>query len=119
MTTTITIAGTTYTPTLVDGYESHRRAQSIVHVVIGSATPDVTLRPALMRTGVLRLVFASEAESKACETAHAGAVTCQLASTDRASIPMTYVVADGDVVRTLDDQTRNVWILQIPFQEIS
>lgn len=115
---TITIGATVITPTVVDGYESSRQSGNIVHQILGTSSPDVTFRPAQLRRGSLRLVFASEAAAKAAEDAHATAGTCELSDGDVETVDMVYVV-DGEIRRTLDDATRHVWVVTVDFQEVS
>lgn len=122
MTTTITTGATVITPTIVLGYEESREAQSIVHPILGSTTPDVTLRPAVLRTGRLSCGFSgatSETLSKSAADTLAGASTFALADTDRATVAMTFVVPQGSqVTRTLEDETRNAWVVSFDFQEV-
>lgn len=116
----------TFTPTLIDGYESERASATIVHQILNRSAPDVTVRPAGMRTGTLRMVFADstsdggglgEPDSKACEDAHAAGGVFNLISSDRSSIVMSYV-PHGRIRRALDDVTRDVWILEVEFHEV-
>jgi len=119
MATTITSGASTLSPTVVDGYEANREAQTIVHVIPGSATPDVILRPALLRSGTLTCMWhgaSSEANSKTAADLLATAATFALVSTDRTSIPMPFVVT-GTVTRRLEDQSRDAWIVSFGFQE--
>lgn len=120
MSNTITIGATIITPDQVDGYTSIRESGNIVHRILGNPSPDVTFRPAQLRTGTLRLVFDSEAEAKAAEDAHATATTtCTLDSDDAPTVAMTYVTdGAGRISRSLDDETRDAWILEVPFQEV-
>lgn len=120
MTTTITYPGATapIVPILVDGYASNRQSGVTVHPIAGRSSPDVTLAPAALRTGVLRLLFSEEADAKAAEDAHALPVAFTLSSDDRTTIDMYYVVTDS-IARTLDGQTRAVWIIEVPFQEVT
>lgn len=121
MATTITAPGVSITPTVVDGYTANREAQSIVHTILGKQSPDITFRDALLRSGTLTLKFAgatSEDDSAEAEIAHAGAQVFFLTSDERATIEMSYVVAGGPVVRTLDDDSRDAWIVEVPYQEI-
>lgn len=143
MTTIITSGADTIYPTIVDGYESSRSARNIVHPILGRATPDVSLRPAQLRTGTLTLVFGDTTETSElvvidgivqplttpaqnAEEAsliavdlHATGGVFSLSDTDRPSILMSYVVRPGDIRRDLDEQTREVWIVSIPFQEVT
>lgn len=109
----------TVTPVLVTGYVSQRETQSVVHRIIGRADPDVSLRPAALRTGTLELLFDSEADAEAAELAHAGSAVWTLTDTDRSTVGMIYVVADGSITRTLDDETRDYWLVAVPFVEVS
>lgn len=119
MSTTITHSGGTITPDIIDGYRSTRRGGTIVHPIAGVASPDVTLRVAGLRTGQMRLVFASESDAADAEAALATAEVFILTSTDRDTIPMSFVVPEGGVIeRELDDVTRDVWIVTFDFQEV-
>ncbi|WP_295012489.1 hypothetical protein [uncultured Microbacterium sp.] len=119
MTTTITAGTATITPLLVEGYTAARDGGALVHRILGSSAPDVTLRPAGMRTGSLVLLFDVEGTARAAWTALSGAVVAVLTDTDRA-IGMSFVVPDGQPLSlALDDVTRRHWHLTVPFQEVS
>ncbi len=143
MTTIITHADGTIFPTLIEGYESTRDSGNVAHPIVGSDNPDYTLRPAGLRTGTLTLLFAdtpastgyvieddyvvpveipeqsAEDASLVCETVHASAQVFTLTTADRATILMTYVVrAGGKIIRTLDRDTRSVWLVAVEYQEI-
>lgn len=114
---TITDGTTTSTPVAVLGYESKRSGQNIVHAVIGRADPDVTLRPAGLRTGTLTLLFESEADAAECEVMHAAAVVLAMADSDVSTVGMSYVVS-GAVTRSLDDASRSLWTVAVEYQEV-
>lgn len=119
MTTTITAGSATITPLLVEGYEATRAGGALVHQILGAAAPDVTLRPAGMRTGTLVLLFSDEAQAHAADSALAGAVIAALVDTTR-SIGMSFVIPDGQgIALALDATTRNHWHLSVPFQEVA
>jgi hypothetical protein len=141
--TTVSDGTTTFNPTLVDGYESTRATATVVHQIMNRSTPDISIRPAALRAGTLRMIFAdssaaggdlivdgdgyvvagspftvnAELDSKACEDAHAAGGVFNLVSSERSSIVMSYV-ADGSITRALDDATRDVWILEVDFHEV-
>lgn len=119
MSTVITYTGGSITPDMVLAYQSRREAGNIVHPILGRSNPDVTFRPAMLRTGTLELGFygdTSEEDSLAAEEAHALGVVFTLASTDRGSIEMSYVVS-GAVVRTIAE-SRTAWTLDVEYQEV-
>ncbi|NYD65983.1 hypothetical protein [Agromyces atrinae] len=105
-------------PILVVGYESTRAARAIVHEILDNTAPSVVLRAAASRSGKLRLIFDNEEDAYGAERAHAESGYWTLTDPDRPSLNMTYVVADGDIVRTLDPETRTIWVLEIPFVEV-
>lgn len=103
-------------PTAVDGYSSSRRSNNVVHIIPGSPNPDVTLRPASLRTGTLRMVFADEDAAKAAEDAHSSGAAFTLTADERPTLAMHYVVS-GDVTRELG--TAGQWVVQVGYQEIA
>lgn len=110
-------AGARIVPIYVLGYETTRRSQSIFHDIIGGGQ-DVTLRPATRRSGTLRLLFATEAQAVAAETAHASGTVLRLQDDERTSIDMSYVLS-GILVRRLDDDSRELWTLDVGYQEVA
>ena len=139
--TTVTIGSESWTPNAVDGYDSSRTTASVVHQVLGRSDPDITSRPAALRTGTLRMIFAdgtytggdlivdggyvveadplsvvADADSKACEDAHATGAVCSLASSEYATIEMSYI-ASGVIRRSLS-ANRAYWILEVDYQEV-
>lgn len=105
-------------PQVVNGYEASREARTVVNAVLNRSNPDVTLRDPGPRSGSLALVFATE---NAAQDAFAVLGTRQvftLADPDRLSIGMSFVVADGDLTIGLDADTREVWIVTVPFVEV-
>lgn len=116
MTTTITRGATVITPRLVIGYTSTRDSKNVIHDLWGTSAPAVSLGPLGTRSGTLEMLFLTEAESVAAESAHALSGSFLLADTDRPSVGMTYVVA-GRVTRSLDASTGTRWLLSVDFRE--
>lgn len=114
----ITHGATTIAPDIIDGFDSRRDSANIVHEILGRSNPDITFRPAGLRTGTLTLVFASETESAAAENVHVSGTVFTIVSTDRATIQMTYVV-QGEISRKLDAETRDAWVVEIGYQEVT
>lgn len=103
----------------VSDYESHARSGNRVQQVLNRANPNAALRVAGLRTGTLTLTFGVEADSRAAELLHceAGRVF-QLASPERPTVDMAYIVADqGDIARRLNLEGH--WTLTVDFQEVT
>lgn len=120
MSTQIITPTTTITPTLVEGYDAQRGGGAIVHQIPGRSTgPDVTLRPAGLRTGTLNLFFTSETAATQAWAAVCVAGVFQVLSDER-SIGMSFVVPEGQQIGfQLDDTTRAHWRVTVPFQEVT
>jgi len=117
--TTITHSTGTITPTIVDGFTSTRESGTLVHPILGSENPDVTLRPAALRAGILTLVFASASAATAAEMVMASAQVLTLTDPDVSQIGMSFVVTGGGIELDLDRESRSAWLLRVPFQEVA
>ncbi|UOE43747.1 hypothetical protein [Agromyces larvae] len=106
----------TITPDLIDGYESTSEARNVVHPILGSEDVDVVLRPATLPTGTMVLVMGNEASAAAAEDALRGAHVWSLV-TDRGTVDMSFIVAER-ITRTLDRDTRDVWLVSFGWQEV-
>lgn len=115
--TTITHSAGVMTPTVVDGYKAARSPRTILHPILGREGDDVTFRPAGLRKGTLRLVFALEADAHAAVAVLATPQVLTLDDPD-INITMSFVVAEDDIAPELDDETRKVWIVSTPFREV-
>ena len=117
--TTITHAGGSIVPTQVDGYDPSIEVRNIVHTILGRPDPDVTFRAAGLRTGTLSLVFAAEADAWAAVAVLRVPQVFTLTDVDVVVVNMSFVVAPGELRPTLDDATRAVWVVSVPFQEVA
>lgn len=120
--TTITHSGGVIAPTLVDGYQAAREGRTILHWVIGRPDPDVSFRPPALRSGELRCVFATEEAAWAALNVLVLPRMFTLVDPDVTSVGMTFVTGfeDGQPLSPhLDDATRSVWVLVVPFQEVT
>lgn len=106
------------TPKVINGYTAAREARTQTHIILGKPSPDVTLRKAGLRTGELVLVFATEAEARAAEVIVATPQILSLETPDTPTLAMEFVVAGGSIRTDLDPQTRKVWIVTVPFEEV-
>lgn len=104
-------------PDLIVGFQSRRIAGNVLHTVIGTAAPTVTLRPATLRSGVLTLLFADQDAAFHCEAMHAEPGIFTVYESTAPWATMTYVVA-GDITADLDPDTQSVWFVTVAFQEV-
>jgi hypothetical protein len=118
MSTTITIATVEYETLLVDGYTARRPSRNVSHPILSSEDAAVTLRPAAMRTGRLRVAIADETDAATLLDALSAGAIADLDSTDRSSIDMTFfLAAGGNTSLTLDPDTRDHWWIEFDYQE--
>ena len=116
--TTLSNGPTVITPHLVLGWDSARESRTHVHPVLGRPDPEVTVRPAALRAGTLRLFFLTYAEAAAAEAAHAEAGVWDLDATpDTPGLVGRYVVAGPLALRT-DGEAHARWLLEVGFQEV-
>jgi hypothetical protein len=106
------------TPLLVNGFETRRDTRSVLHTVMGRTDPDVTLLPATLRIGTLRLLFDNETDAAEADAMHAQPQVFTFRDSDLSSVDMKYVVS-GAVTRSLDDASRSLWTVGVDFQEVT
>ena len=120
MATTITIDTVDHTPLLVDGYSARRPSRSVQHQILGSNEDAVALRASGLREGRLRVLFEEVSDAEALTVALSNATVAALASTERPSIDMAFVLpSSGATLLTLDPDTRAHWWVEFDYQEIS
>lgn len=116
---TITHSTGTITPEAVNGYSASREARTVVHPILNRSNPDITFRAPGLRKGTLTCVFAVEADALAAFGVFSTPQVLTLTDPDVPTVGMLFVAADGDLTITLDDKTSVVWLVQVPFQEVS
>lgn len=117
MSVTVTTPTGTFTPVLWMEYASTTQQSHRVYESPGQPAVVVYGTQQRARAVTLSLLFKSEDESRACELAHAVAGVCMISDPDRLTHAMRYVAA-GQVTRTLDPETADVWIVQIDAMEV-
>jgi hypothetical protein len=104
------------TPLLVDGWQESVDTRTVVNTIVGGGT-DITPYPAGLRTGQYVAVFQDEEDAAALVRMHQQPARFTVQDTARPSIGMLYVPV-GTITRTLDDDTRDYWLVTIPYQEV-
>ncbi len=121
MATVLTSGGVVLTPSMALEVTERNESQTKVHPIIGRPDPDVTLRPASTRTGTLKLGYfdaSAEADSAAARVALTGAAVWTIVSDDRPTLQFSFIV-DGSVSRTLDEETRDAWVVEVDYREVT
>ncbi len=110
-------SGDTSEPDLVMGYETSRTSRNIRHEIVGGGI-GVSLIPADLRRGTLRLYYGDrEADAAACVEMHARGEVMTITIDERDTLSMSYFV-DGEFGYSLDEQTRDDWVVSVAYQEI-
>jgi hypothetical protein len=117
MTTTLTKSTTVITPLQVLGYSSTRVSKNILHNILGRSDVDVTFNAAGLRSGTLSLLFSNYVAAQACEAIYASTGAITLADTTNTTLGMKHV-SSGNIVVTLDDESRLYWTVAVDFQEV-
>jgi hypothetical protein len=115
---TVTAAtGAILRPALVLGYQWKLTSRSNVHQLISSYAPAVTVRPASLRSGTLRLLFLTEGEAATAQLVHSLGSVLTLADSDRPTAGMSYVLS-GVLDTQLDTQTSKRWVVSVDYEEV-
>jgi hypothetical protein len=118
MSSTISNGTVTITPLAVNGYESARESANVIHQIVGTTTPSVTLRGTGLRHGTLEChMGADRSLTSTFEAVLSFASVLTFTSTIQPALNMQFVVTDSVEV-SLDD-TRSNWIVRFGYQEIS
>jgi hypothetical protein len=103
-------------PLLIDGWQESVDTRNVLNPVVGGGV-DYTLYPASLRSGQFVAVFDDEDAAAELLRMHQRPARFTLQDADRPSVAMLYI-ADGTVTRALDDESRDYWLVTIPFQEV-
>jgi hypothetical protein len=109
-------AGST-SPVMILGYSTTRDSRNIVRDLIGGGIAVSLIAPRL-RSGSLNLFYSDEAQAWTALNLLSNESAYALTDTDRPDIGMTFVV-NGPLALDLDDQTRDLWTITLPYQEIN
>lgn len=114
---TITLGDETLFPLLVLGLESTQSSGNIVHPILSRNSPDVTFGAHGLRTGTLELLAASLVDAEALRLMHLQSGIFTLEEEDL-PFKLNYVPS-GDITVALEDDTRELWLVSIDFQEVT
>jgi hypothetical protein len=118
MATTITAGSLSFTPDLFTGWQATQESRNVIHAIIGRTYPDVTLKPAQVRTGTLEMFFAVGSESFAARSILASGAVFTITSDETPWIDGLTFVLSGSILSALNDDSRSSWMLSADFQEV-
>lgn len=118
MSATFTVPGVgSWTPQLVTRDPHRRRTRVVVHELLGSGTPGVTILPTLARSGTLTILTTGPTQAASGLQLLSAGQPVALTFSDRPDLSMRFVVT-GDIEQETDEETAQLVILQVPFQEV-
>lgn len=118
MTTTVSAGSLSFSPDLITGWSSEQESRNIIHAIIGRPTPDVTLKPAPARTGMIEMFFAVGAESFLARSILATGAVFTIISDETPWLDGLTFVLIGTLSATLNPESRTSWMLSTGFQEV-
>jgi len=110
-----TIAGRT--PVLVDGFTGTRTSRTVVHTLLNSGDPAISIRPAGLRTGTLSALFETQAQAQALADALATGAVQRYTDSDAGG--SFRFVPSGRIEVRLDDSTRAAWWVTFDYSEVA
>jgi hypothetical protein len=119
MTVTISNGIDSVSPALVDGFRAARTSRNVLVPILNASSRAVSLRPAGLLTGTLRLFFLNHADAVECLALLAAPGIFTYENTTDSAYDMTFVVPPGELTIELDDTTRLRWWIDAPFEEIT
>lgn len=102
----------------VTGYDGGHRIENVLNPQLNGEGYNVTYRPARLRSGTLRLLFASAAHAWAAvavlKTSHTFTLTA-----DVSELGMTFVLRPGELKPNPGSGDVSApWLVEVPFQEV-
>lgn len=104
-------------PRLVTQWNASATTRHIVHDVLGSQWPDITVQPAGPRSGTMAAILDSEDDAAALFGMLTGTSVITF-SESTASIPTMRLLANGQVTVQQDDQDHVTWAVTFSYMEV-
>lgn len=104
-------------PLLVMQYAAASTTRHIVHDVIGSPWPDITLQAAGPRSGTMSALLATEDDANRLFAMLQGTTVLVFSDDTAVSTGMNFV-ANGTITMTTDDQQRSYWVITTDYLEV-
>ena len=114
----ITTGTEEHRPLIITGYRSARDTRTIAHQLLESADVAFTRRPAALRKGTMRALFATRELADSFNTDLLDVISLNLIDPALLSSQMKFVPL-GDVELEIDTPKPRRWWVQFNYQEIS
>lgn len=101
-------------PVLVTQYSATFTTKHLLHDVLGSATPDITLQPAGPRSGTMAALLDQERDAARLFQMLQGTTVMFFTDDDTDTTGMTFV-ANGSVTLSTDDQDKKYWVVTFDY----
>ena len=116
--TTISDGTTTYTPTVVSGYQADQKSRNVLHTVFGVAAQAVTLRASSMRSGQLTAVMPTFASAVLLQTLLTTAAKFIIADSGFSLVGMNFVIPPDGSVSLQPSESYVAWLVAFDYQEV-
>lgn len=113
---TISDGVTTITPAIRVSYADKYESRNVIHPLLGGGVAT-TFGSEPKRVGTLTMVFRSETAANTAYQFFKNGYVFELTDVDAPTTNMVFVVAGG-ISRELNNDTFNVWQLDVDFQEV-
>lgn len=101
---------------LIMNYSTNRVSQNIIHDVLNSGVPQVTLRPSQTRSGRLEVLCSSRIMADTVESISTTLGTIQLTSASDPLANMEFVL--NGAVQLMEDSLNKVWYVYVDYREV-
>jgi len=109
--------GNSLYPTLIEYVTQERQTQTVVHRIIGRASPEVSLGVTDLRTGTMSMIFANN--NTEFMTYLATGVILTLRSYSNYKLDRMHFAISGPISAELDPETRSVWRVSFEYAEVA
>ncbi|MDP4333551.1 carbohydrate binding domain-containing protein [Curtobacterium sp. A7_M15] len=104
-------------PVLVTQWAASSQSRHIVHDVLGTPWPAITLQPAGPRTGTMSALFTSELDAADFFTMLRGTAVLTFSDTDTLTTAMQFVATDA-IQMAPDSQDSRRWVVTFGYMEV-
>lgn len=102
---------------LADRVQYGLLSRNTIHTLMSGLTA-ATLMQGTMRSGILKLLFETEAAAYNCAAKHTELGTWGFTDDENPYSAMIYATTGGGTISVYQDETRTLWIVEIPFSEL-